>query len=279
MLEKLLYLNNKVSPKRGMVMSNIISMKDISWRRNGKNILQDINWSVTKRQHWAVLGLNGSGKSTMLKMLNGYIWPTTGTIRVLGQQFGRTDIRELRKSIGWVSSSLEMRIRSMQRTQDVIVSGKYASIGLYEEPHLEHYEKAYRLMENLGCAHLCERTYEACSQGEKQKVLIARALMASPKLLILDEPTNGLDFIAREDLLSTVEQLAVQVGGPTILFVTHHIEEVLPVFSHTLLLRQGTVYAQGERENVLNGARLTAFFKKKVQLSWYQDRAWMALQG
>src|SRR5699024_9985879 len=134
-------------------------------------------------------------------------------------------------------------------------------------------------MEDLDCIHLQDRTYETCSQGEKQKILIARALMAEPKLLILDEPTNGLDFIAREDLLNTVKQLAVQAGGPTILFVTHHIEEVLPVFSHTLLLKQGMVYAQGERENVLSSARLTEFFKKNVQVSWYDDRAWMALQG
>lgn len=260
-------------------MSNILSMKDVSWRRNGRTILQEINWDVEEGQHWAILGLNGSGKTTILNMLNGYIWPTVGTIRVLGKIFGKTDIRELRKSIGWVSSSLEMRIRSMQSTQDVIISGKFASIGLYEEPDSADYEKAFVLMEDLGCAHLRDRTYETCSQGEKQKVLIARALMASPKLLILDEPTNGLDFIAREDLLNTVNQLAVKDGGPTILFVTHHIEEVLPVFSHTLLLKQGTVYAQGERENVLSSARLTEFFKKNVQVNWYHDRAWMALQG
>src|SRR5690625_3646180 len=106
-------------------------------------------------------------------------------------------------------------------------------------------------MEYMFCIHILDLTYETCSQGEKQKFLIARALMAEPKLLILDEPTNGLDFIAREDLLNTVQRLATQKNGPTILFVTHHIEEVLPVFSHALLLRQGTVFAQGWREEVV----------------------------
>src|SRR5690625_222864 len=259
-------------------MESIITMQDVSWRRDGKTILEDINWEVTNGQHWAVLGLNGSGKTTVLNMLNGYIWPTTGKVSVLGQQFGKTDIRELRKSIGWVSSSLEARIRSMQRTQDMIVSGKYASIGLYEDPTEADYEKAVQLMEELGCIHLLDRTYETCSQGEKQKVLIARALMAEPKLLILDEPTNGLDFIAREDLLHTVQRLATQKNGPTILFVTHHIEEVLPVFSHALLLSQGTVFAQGWREEVLTSARLTDFFEKSVAVDWHYDRAWMTLQ-
>jgi len=259
-------------------MESIITMQDVSWRRDRKTILQDINWEVTGGQHWAILGLNGSGKTTVLNMLNGYIWPTTGKVSVLGQQFGKTDIRELRKSIGWVSTSLEAKIRYMQRTQDMIVSGKYASIGLYEDPTKVDYEKAVQLMEELGCIHLLDRTYETCSQGEKQKVLIARALMAEPKLLILDEPTNGLDFIAREDLLNTIQQLATQASGPTILFVTHHIEEVLPVFSHALLLQQGTVFAQGEREEVLNSACLTDFFEKNVEVDWHYDRAWMTLQ-
>lgn len=259
-------------------MENIITMQDVSWRRDRKTILHDINWEVSGGQHWAILGLNGSGKTTLLNMLNGYIWPTTGKVSILGQQFGKTDIRELRKSIGWVSSSLEARIRSMQRTQDMVVSGKYASIGLYEDPTKADDEKATQLMKDLGCIHLLDRTYETCSQGEKQKILIARALMAEPRLLILDEPTNGLDFIAREDLLSTVQQLATQENGPTILFVTHHIEEILPVFSHTLLLRAGTIFAEGEREDVLSSIRLTDFFAKNVDVDWQDNRAWMTLQ-
>lgn len=259
-------------------MKNIITMQDVSWRRNRKTILKQMNWEVMQGQHWAVLGLNGSGKTTMLNMLNGYIWPTTGKVSVLGQLFGKTDIRELRKSIGWVSSSLEERIQVTQMTQDVVVSGKYASIGLYEDPTEVDYQRASQLMGEVGCSHLLDQTYQTCSQGEKQKVLIARALMASPKLLILDEPTNGLDFISREELLATVQRLAKQENGPTILFVTHHIEEILPVFSHTLLLRQGTVFAQGEREDVLNSARLTDFFEKDVQVDWHHDRAWMTLK-
>jgi iron complex transport system ATP-binding protein len=257
-------------------MSHIITMEDVSWRRNGKAIIKEINWKVAPGEHWALLGLNGSGKTTILNMLNGYIWPTTGKVSVLGERFGKTDIRELRKSIGWVSSSLEARISPMQAAEDIVVSGKYASTGRYDNPTEADYEKAAHLMNELGCGHLAGRTYQTCSHGEKQRILIARALMASPKLLILDEPTTGLDFIVREEVLASVERLA-EKGEVTILLVTHRIEEVLPVFSHALLLREGTVFDQGRREDVLNSSSLSEFFERDVKVSWNDNRAWMSL--
>src|SRR5699024_7789810 len=151
-------------------------MKNVNWLRQKKPILTDVNWNVEKGQHWAVLGLNGSGKTTLLNMVNGYIWPTTGEVTILGNLFGKTNIVELRKSIGWVSSSLEARINQMQATEDIVVSGKYASIGLYDEPTEADFKKAYEIMENVGCGHLIHRTYATCSSGEKQKILIARGL-------------------------------------------------------------------------------------------------------
>lgn len=252
-------------------------MEDVSWIRQRKTILHHINWEVLKGQHWAVLGLNGSGKTTLLNMVNGYIWPTTGEVSVLGQKFGKTDIRELRKIIGWVSSSLEERMNGRLLVQDIIVSGKFASIGLYDEPTEDDFAFVYRLMEKLRLSHLIDQTYETCSNGEKQKILIARGLMASPKLLILDEPSNGLDFIAREELMSTINELAQQEDAPTIILVTHHIEEVLPEFSHTLLLRDGTVYDQGKKEDIFTSACLSDFFQKPVSVEWRSGRAWMTL--
>src|SRR5699024_1466328 len=191
---------------------------------------------------------------------------------------GKTDIRELRKSIGWVSSSLQERINGCQLTQDIVVSGKYASIGLYDEPSKEDFEKAYEIMERLNGKHLIDRTYETCSSGEKQRILIARGLMASPQLLILDEPSSGLDFIAREELMTTINELASQEDAPTIILVTHHIEEVLPEFSHALLLQKGRVFEQGRREDIFNGESLSKFFNKPVQVEWRNNRAWMSLQ-
>ncbi|MBP1999634.1 iron complex transport system ATP-binding protein [Paenibacillus shirakamiensis] len=257
-------------------MKTIIEMRDISWVRDGKTLLQDVDWSVEEHQHWAILGLNGSGKTTLLNMLNGYQWPTTGRISVLGQTFGEVDVRELRRSIGWVSSSLQEKLYVNEKAENLVVSGKFASIGLYEQPTDEDYEKARSLMEQLQCAHLYNRTYQTCSQGEKQKLLIARALMASPKLLILDEATNGLDFISREALLSSIEWLSQQPDAPHMIYVTHHTEEILPIFSHTLLLRRGEVFAAGPTREVLQDDHLSAFFEMPVELTWRHDRAWLA---
>src|SRR5690625_1387900 len=259
-------------------VEKVIEFQGVSWRRQKREILTDINWQVKKGEHWAVFGLNGSGKTTLLNMVNGYIWPTTGKVTVLDKPFGKTDMRELRKSIGWVSSSLQERMNGRQLTQDIVVSGKYASIGLYEEPNKEDFQKAYEIMERLNGQYLIDRTYETCSTGEKQRILIARALMASPQLLILDEPSSGLDFIAREELLITINELASQADAPTIILVTHHIEEVLPEFSHALLLQDGRVFDKGRREDIFNSDSLSQFFNKSVQVEWSNSRAWMSLQ-
>lgn len=259
-------------------MTEIIDIQNVSWRRSGKEILHNIDWTVKKGEHWAVLGLNGAGKTSLLSMVNGYIWPTTGKVSVLGNKFGETDINELRKSIGWISSSLQERINGRHSAEEIIISGKYTSFGfLYEEPGQEDFKRARELMEQLGCEHVYGRAYEKCSHGEKQKLLIARGLMASPDLLILDEPTNGLDFIAREDLLAALHNMSQQKDTPTLILVTHHIEEVLPVFSHTLLLKDGTVFAQGERAKVLTSEKMSALYDNDISIEWRRDRAWMTL--
>lgn len=259
-------------------MKHVIDMKNVSWKREGKTIIQDIDWEVNRGEHWAVLGLNGAGKTTLLNMVNGYIWPTTGRVSVLGETFGKTDIHKLRRSIGWVSSSLGERINGRHMAEDIVVSGKFASVGLvFAEPTPADFEAAQEWMELLGVSHTYGKHYEKCSQGEKQKILIARGLMASPQLLILDEPTNGLDFVAREELLQTIERLAIADDAPTIVFVSHHIEEVLPVFSHVLLLKDGTVFANGTREEVLTSERMSAMYGANIDVAWKSDRAWLAL--
>jgi len=252
---------------------NVLQLKNVTWRRENTTLLSKVNWTIQKHEHWALLGLNGSGKTTLLNIINGYIWPTEGTIEVLGAQFGKTSLPELRKSIGWVSSSLQEKIPKLQYAQDVVISGKYASIGLYERVDEEDITKALDLMEKLDCSKLINRHYETCSQGERQKLLIARALMSEPKLLILDEPCNGLDIFARENLLETIQQLAEDPEGPTLIYVTHHPEEILPVFNHTLLLRKGNVFMQGNTEEILSEKHLTAFFEHPVSVNWYGERA------
>src|SRR5699024_5810739 len=160
----------------------------------------------------------------------------TGEVEVLGRPFGRTDIHELRKSIGWVSSALGERINGRHPAEETVISGKFAAMGLvFEEASPEDLRLAEQWMEQLGVEHAVGQAYEKCYQGELQKILCAKSLMANPSFLILDEPTNGLDFIAREELLSVIEYLSKQENAPTIIFVTHHIEEILPIFSHTIL--------------------------------------------
>lgn len=258
-------------------MGKVIDIKNVTWKREGKAILSDVNWTVNKGEHWAILGLNGSGKTTLLNMVNGYIWPSTGEVNVLGYKFGSTDLRELRKSIGWVSSSLQARLVETSPVLNIVLSGKFSSIGLYDKTTEKDRKRAMELLEKLGCGHLIGRNYETCSQGEKQKILIARGLMGSPKLLILDEPTNGLDFLSREDLLRTIEQFTRQEDAPTIIFVTHHVEEILPVFSKTLLLREGSVFKSGWTEEILTSETLSDFFQTSVDVETKNSRAHVAL--
>lgn len=259
-------------------MKKMIEISDMSWRRAGEEVLHNMNWEVNAGQHWAVLGLNGAGKTTLLNMVNGYIWPTTGTVSVLGKRFGTTDIRELRKSIGWVSAALGQRINGRHTVKEIIISGKFAATGLeYQDPSEADFARAEEVMAQLKMSHLADKHYEVCSNGEKQKTLIARGLMANPKLLILDEATSGLDFVAREELLETIQELAGGKDAPTLIYVTHHIEEVLPIFTHTLLLKDGTVFAQGKRKEILTNANMSKMYQRDIAVKWQQDRAWMTL--
>jgi iron complex transport system ATP-binding protein len=251
----------------------ILQLEDISLIRDGKCILKDVNWQINKGEHWVLFGLNGSGKTAILNILNAYYFPSKGRINVLGREFGKHYLAEkLRKQIGFVSSSLQEKLHRGDNAFEVVLSGAFASIGLYETPTDEIREKAIGLLEELGCLVYANRNYETLSQGEKQRVLIARALMADPALLILDEPTNGLDFIAREKLLDSIESIGKKSTAPTIIYVTHHVEEILPVFNRTLLLKEGQVFAAGPTTEMLSGEQLSKFFGLPVRVNWEDGR-------
>ncbi|MBP1972986.1 iron complex transport system ATP-binding protein [Cohnella thailandensis] len=259
-------------------IEDIIRLEGVTWRRGELTLLNDIHWRIRRHEHWALLGLNGSGKTTLLNIVNGYYWPTKGNVTVLGQRFGEVDLRELRQSIGWVSSSLQEKLYGADRAQYVVISGKFASIGLYENPTPEDFLKAETLMAALGCPHLWDREYRTCSQGEKQKLLIARALMADPKLLILDEPCNGLDLFSRERLLASIDDLTRQENMPTVIYVTHHTEEILPAFARTLLLRRGEAFRQGATSEVMNSATMSEFFEAPVVVERHKDRCYVRME-
>jgi iron complex transport system ATP-binding protein len=251
----------------------VLHLEDVSVRRESNWILQNINWDVEKGEHWVLFGLNGAGKTAILNMLNAYYFPTKGKVTVLEKEFGKTYLGEkLRQQIGFVSSSLQEKFHKGDNAFEVVLSGAFASIGLYESPTDEMRKKAVCLLEDLGCIEYANRNYETLSQGEKQRVLIARALIAEPALLIFDEPTNGLDFIAREQLLETIERISKNADAPTMIYVTHHVEEILPVFNKTLLLKEGQVFASGDTPEMISSEQLSQFFNLPVSVYWKNNR-------
>lgn len=250
----------------------VIDVKNVSVIRDSKYILKEVNWSVRKNEHWAILGLNGSGKTTLLHMINGYLFPSKGELRVLGKTFGKYDLRELRKSIGWVSTALQERLYGNETAEEIVISGKYASIGLLKKPSQKDKETARDLLDKLSSSHLRNRIYKTLSQGEKQRILIARGLMSSPKLLILDEPCTGLDIFAKEQLLADIETLSNTPDSPTLIYVTHQTEEILPIFKHTLLMRRGEIHSSGLTSEILTEENLTDFFETKIKCHKENDR-------
>ena len=253
----------------------IIELEDVSYIREKNPLLQQINWTINPGEHWAILGLNGAGKTLLLQIITGNLWPSKGKVTVLGEVFGQTSIPELSKRIGWVSTALQVRLRMNETAENIVLSGKFASIGLYQHYTLEELQQAKQVLVSLGAATIIGKTYQQLSQGERQIVLIARALMAKPALLILDEPCTGLDLFAREELLQRIEQLASEPHAPTILFVTHHTEEIMPFISHIALLKEGHFFKQGPREELLQSALLQAFDQRAIEVTPYTEERYM----
>jgi iron complex transport system ATP-binding protein len=235
--------------------------------RGGTMILRGVNWRVQRGQHWVILGANGSGKTSLLSALTGYLMPTAGEISLLGETYGRFDWRELRKSIGLVSSSIRQLMSEDEPALETVASGKYAMIDFWGRVTPAEKAQARRLLRQVECGYLADRPWRVLSQGERQRVLIGRALMARPRVLILDEPCAGLDPAAREHFLQFIQRLGRSENAPTLIFVTHHVEEIVPVFSHVLLLQDGGVLAAGEKAATLNSKNLSVAFNARMKLA------------
>ncbi len=257
------------------VIEPVIALDGVDVVKDGTALIQEVTWHVLPGEHWALLGPNGAGKTTLLQVIAGYLYPTAGSVRVLGQEFGRVDLRVLRRSIGWVSPSLARRLHMGESALNVTISGRFASIGLFfEQPDGADVTRAEGLLDALGCSHLAGRAFGVLSQGEQQRVLIARALMADLRILILDEPTAGLDLAAREDLLESITVLAGSPDGPTVFLVTHHPEEIVPAISHTLLLSGGRVAAAGPTADVLVDGLVSLAMGVPVEITRLDGRFW-----
>ena len=243
----------------------ILDVQDLGVVRSRTEILKGITWRVRPDEHWVILGPNGSGKTSLLSALTGYLMPTSGVIDVLGHRYGSSDWRELRKRVGLVSSSNRQLMAETEPALEKVVSGRYAEIDLWRKLTDRDRRKATNILAQVECAGLGERPWKFLSQGERQRILIGRALMADPALLILDEPCAGLDPVARERFLRWIERLGSGQNTPTLVLVTHHVEEIMPVFTHALLLRNGQMTACGVKADVLTSAALSLAFDTRVR--------------
>jgi iron complex transport system ATP-binding protein len=253
----------KLKPSR--TPSSIFEVRKLRVERDAV-ILHDVSWRVERGQHWVVLGANGSGKTSLLSALTGYLVPTRGEVTIGQARFGATDWREVRTAVGLVSASLGHRIEPDQTGREVILSGRHAQINLWGRVSAGEKKEAARILRQVHAAHLADRPWCFLSQGERQRMLIGRALMARLKILFLDEPCAGLDPAAREDFLAFLEKLARRPHAPTLVLVTHHVEEIAPIFTHVLMLGHGRVLASGEKGRVLTSANLGKTFRARVTL-------------
>ena len=258
-------------------MKEILSYKNVSFRRDGREILKNINWEIKKDENWALLGLNGSGKSTLLSMIPAYTFATSGEVSVFEKKFGTCVWAEVKEKVGFVSSSLNTFSDSLnnQTLNNIVLSGKYNSIGIYQEITQKDREKANNIIKDFKLSHLKLNKYITLSQGEQRKTLLARAFMNEPSLLILDEPCSGLDIRAREMFLKTLEESKSKIP---FIYVTHQIEEIIPSITHVAILDNGEIVSQGNKFEVLTEENLSKLYGIDLKIEWSNNRPWLIVK-
>jgi iron complex transport system ATP-binding protein len=251
----------------------VVDIDGVTLTRGRTDLLRDVTWRVELDERWVVLGPNGAGKTTLLNLASARLHPTRGTVSVLGERLGRVDVNELRTRIGISTAALADRIPADERVRDVVLTASWAVLGRFRERYDGVDEaRAGVLLDQMGVAALAERAYGTLSEGERKRVQIARALMTDPELLLLDEPAAGLDLGGREDLVRRLADLAGDPDAPALVLVTHHVEEIPPGFSHALLLREGTVVAQGLLTETVTAQNLSTTFGVPLQVSHVDGR-------
>ncbi|MFY9262036.1 MAG: ABC transporter ATP-binding protein [Actinomycetaceae bacterium] len=254
-------------------MGDVLNLENVTVRRGGRNILEDVNWGVNEGERWVILGPNGAGKTTLIQLISGRLHPTSGTVEVIGEQIGHVDLSELRPLVGLASSALDARLPDNERVLDVVRTASYGITGTWREEYEEEDDaRAAGLLTTFGVGELTERKYGSLSSGERKRVGIARALMPDPEVLVLDEPASGLDFGGREQLLGTLSEFAAGPYAPVMVLVTHHVEEIPTGFTHALLLKDGKIFAGGELAKVITAANLSAVFEVNAELKVVNGR-------
>ncbi|SDU45460.1 ABC transporter ATP-binding protein [Gordonia westfalica] len=251
----------------------LIDFRDVAIVRGGKTLVGPLSWQVELDERWVIIGPNGAGKTTLLRLAGAEIHPTSGTAFVLNEKLGRIEIRELATRIGVASPALVDRVPDNEVVSDVVISAGYAVLGRWREAYDDmDRHQAVESLESMGAEHLAERTFGTLSEGERKRVIISRALMTDPELLLLDEPAAGLDLGGREELVDRLATLASDPDAPAIVLITHHVEEIPEGFTHALILSEGGVVAQGLLEEVLTSENLTAAFRQQIILDKVDGR-------
>lgn len=249
-------------------MPSALGFTDVVVRREGRNIIDHVDWRVDDDQRWVILGPNGAGKTTLLQLADTLMHPTAGTVTVLGETLGRTDVFEVRPRIGFASSAMAKRVPRDETVLNTVLTAAYSVLGRWNENYEDIDERrALRVLGDWRLDHLADRTFGTLSDGEQKRVQIARAVMTDPELLLLDEPTASLDLGSREELLALLSGYASSPTTPAMLMVTHHVEEIPVGFTHVMLIRDGSVVAAGPIADTLTAETLTDTFGMPIVLS------------
>jgi iron complex transport system ATP-binding protein len=257
--------------------------EDVTVRRGGRDILTGVSCELHSGRCTALLGPNGCGKTTFARVLTGHMFPTSGRVEVLGQTLGKTDIRTLRRRIGVVNPALDTAgghvpgavVDGALSATEAVTTGFFGTVGLYDRPSELQIERSRTVLAEVGLASRTDQRFEKLSTGEQRRAIIARALVHQPELLILDEPTAGLDLAGREQVLATIERLLAQKNPPAVLMITHHVEEISPRTEQVLLMRQGVVAASGKPEQVMTPESLSQLFGCRVYVRRVHGRYWV----
>jgi iron complex transport system ATP-binding protein len=254
-------------------VAEVLAMRGVGVVRGSSTLLDGIDWDVEADHRWVVLGPNGAGKTTLLRIASTRMFPSRGTVHVLGERLGGVDVFELRPRIGLSSVALGEHISALETVRDLVLTASYGIVGRWREAYdVRDIERADTVMAQLDCLQLADRSYGTLSEGERKRAQIARALMSDPELLLLDEPAAGLDLGGREDLLARLTSLSADESAPTTVLVTHHVEEIPVGFTHALLLRSGHIVASGPIEEAVTAATLSETFGLAVTMERSRGR-------